>query len=315
MVNFFVLKKHWSLSVRDKDAIAILIGEECNKAETTAENLLRAPEACCIIQALTVLACCTRDPSLKTGDANEKFLYLRHPDSFKASLYQVINAMCQTFRVAYNSMDKIHLCLSGMPELMTDILEDMDDLTSTEAIDNIEYGISTLQRISNICVEQAKNANDECKNAINVIQELLECALATQGKSERRTAEAKHEFEQQQRLKKQQDDLIQELEKQYEEQRTIAREAMEDYKLRMTQSTAFNEVVGVMLLDNLNTLIHTIGKTTMNVTSAAGSIPIATADVIKELLLSNKTPVSKEELMAKAVVCKKISKISINNIF
>uniref|UniRef100_A0A914QPI3 Uncharacterized protein n=1 Tax=Panagrolaimus davidi TaxID=227884 RepID=A0A914QPI3_9BILA len=39
----------------------------------------------------------------------------------------------------------------------------------------------------------------------------------------------------------------------------------------------------------------------MNVTSAAGSIPIATADVIKELLLSNKTPVSKEELMAKAV--------------
>lgn len=130
MFLFFEFNKQYycrSLSTQSKKQIAVTIGKECEKAESTAEYLLHAPEACCIIEALAILAASfKKDASLKSGDKDEKFVYLRTPDSFRASLYQVINAMCAAFRTAHNSMDKIQLTLAGMSGLMADSQDAMD---------------------------------------------------------------------------------------------------------------------------------------------------------------------------------------------
>ena len=117
------------LEPTDKNKIIGCIQNECGKASCVAGNLLYAPEACCMVEILTVLAGCAKDPSLRSGDKDEQFLFLRTPGSFKASLYQVITSMCNAFRTAHNSMHKIHMNLEDIPEFMHDLLQAINEVS------------------------------------------------------------------------------------------------------------------------------------------------------------------------------------------
>ena len=117
-----------ALSKIEKGQLATVIGEECKRAITVSETLLHAPKAACMIETLTILACCTKDPSLRSGAIDEKFLYLRTPDSFKASLYQVINSMKEAFRTGHTCVERIRLSLENLPDCMEDIMDALEEV-------------------------------------------------------------------------------------------------------------------------------------------------------------------------------------------
>ena len=290
-----------ALSKHDKKSVGELIVEECTNAESIAENLFHAIEAGSMIRVLTVIAACTSDPSLKSGDKNETFVYLKRADSFKASLYQVVNAMCEAFRTAGNSMERIHLSLRGMPDQMNDILETINELDKSDSQEIIDNALKTISHVAETCATEAKQADDEFVKALNIIKELLECTIATKGRSERKETAAKLELKEHHRLEKQKKALLEELKIQYEEQQEIAREAMEEYKLRMSQSTNFTELVGIMLLDNITSLVDSVGKTAVNVSAALEKLPPNLATALQNEFNPSKAFLKKDEFMGQAM--------------
>uniref|UniRef100_A0A914RAV6 Uncharacterized protein n=1 Tax=Panagrolaimus davidi TaxID=227884 RepID=A0A914RAV6_9BILA len=180
-------------TLQDEKVIFEHIENGCNEAILTVKNLLHAPEACCMVEALIILACCTKDPSLISAEGIKTFRYLRTPGSYKSSLYQVINSVWNAFRVAYNSMQRIQLSLSGMPDLLNDLMEATNNLEEQDSQDIINNSLAAIEKSANKCVHSARDADDE----FEVTLELLRAAISTLGHSEHRAEAAEIDLQEQ----------------------------------------------------------------------------------------------------------------------
>ncbi len=86
--------------------------------------LHHAPQAVILVESLAVLAACTIDVSLVSDDYPAlKFKRLTCPGSFKASLYEVSTHICNAFRTADSSMNKIKMALIDMPNYFDNALD------------------------------------------------------------------------------------------------------------------------------------------------------------------------------------------------
>uniref|UniRef100_A0A914YXR0 Uncharacterized protein n=1 Tax=Panagrolaimus superbus TaxID=310955 RepID=A0A914YXR0_9BILA len=279
------------------------IGKECRKAETTAENLLHAPMACSLIQTLAILAKCTKDVSLISDDSKERFDYLKRPNSFRASLYEVINAMCKAFRTANNAMDKIHLSLESMPDLMNDCLEALYRPNDPDSQNIIDYALSFITDTADKCVKYAQEADKDCQFALSIIEELSVSAAATQGLKERRTETNQIEYDDQLRQQKQTEEAIKEYKNLIKEQKQVIEDAREDYKIRMAQSTDFTGVFGAMFVDNFEKIVSSAGNMVSLLGGPSGAIIKAAPGVVGAIagLLKDYTDSKKESLLDKVM--------------
>lgn len=200
-----------------------------------------------MVEALTILACCCKkDASLRNGRPDQKFDHLKNPESFKASLYQCINAMREVFRTGHNSMYKMKLSLTSMPTYMNDVLDLLNDVQFVKSFilifelfqlgdpDCKEILDGSLESIKNCldqCVLYANEAHTECIQAMNVITELTNSAIATQSRNEEEEDRVKKEIEEKQALQEQRKKQLKELEDLEAEQTKVVKEAMEEYKV------------------------------------------------------------------------------------
>uniref|UniRef100_A0AC34GND6 Uncharacterized protein n=1 Tax=Panagrolaimus sp. ES5 TaxID=591445 RepID=A0AC34GND6_9BILA len=247
------------LSADEKNQICEKIAYECKKAEITAGNLLHAPLACSLIQSLAVLASCTKDFSIKSGDSNEAYKYLNHRESFKSSLYTVINSMNEAFQVAHNSMETIDLSLSEIPQLMVDTLNALNEPNGVFSQQTINFSLSVLNQSAEKCVVAAKIANEGCEKALCAIKELSEASLATRGKTENRLEAAKKEHEEHELFKDHENKEIEEINEKIEEQKQHVDDAREMNRYQMKESTLLLSVMGAMAFDKLTSLTQSFG--------------------------------------------------------
>uniref|UniRef100_A0A914Y068 Uncharacterized protein n=1 Tax=Panagrolaimus superbus TaxID=310955 RepID=A0A914Y068_9BILA len=283
------------------DSAMCEIRQRSSEAVQTSKNLMSAPEACSMMEALTVFSSCIKkDPSLKSGDPLEKFEYLRRPDSLKGSLYQVANAMSQTFQTAHDSVTTIVDSLENMPTLMTDCLEAMEIIDQPGSQDVIDYALETLTYSAEQCVNAALEVDTDCSKALLIINELCEAATATDGRNKQEVEKTKGFIEQQNMLKMQQESLIKQLKADLAEQKGVVEEAMSDYKERMADANNFSSIVGAMLLDNLSGIVHTLTSSASNLVQAVASMPAGACSTLKDIMISS---FKKDELLTLAMVC------------
>uniref|UniRef100_A0AC34GFW4 Uncharacterized protein n=1 Tax=Panagrolaimus sp. ES5 TaxID=591445 RepID=A0AC34GFW4_9BILA len=243
----------------------------------------------------------------------EKFEHLRRPESLKASLYQVANAMSQTFQTAHDSVTTIVNSLENMPTLMTDCLEAMEIVSKLESIkactelfkidqpgsqDVIDYALETLTYSADDCVNAALEVDNDCTKALLIINELCEAATATDGRSKQEAEKTKNFIDQQNTLKMQQETLVKKLEADLAEQKSVVEEAMSDYKERMADANNFSSIVGAMLLDNLSGIVHTVTSSASNLVQAVASMPAGACSTLKDIMISS---FKKDELLTLAM--------------
>ena len=86
-----------------------------------------APQSVFLIHSLSILSICAPDLSLITTlMSKESFAHLKTPESFRASLYQVVCDMFDAFRIADSCMNKIHLSLKDLPDYFESALESIN---------------------------------------------------------------------------------------------------------------------------------------------------------------------------------------------
>uniref|UniRef100_A0A914RE40 Uncharacterized protein n=1 Tax=Panagrolaimus davidi TaxID=227884 RepID=A0A914RE40_9BILA len=211
--------------------------------------------------------------------------------------------MCKAFRTAHNSMDKIHLSLESMPDLMNDCLEALFRPQDPDSQDIIDYALSFITDAADRCVSSAQEADVDCKSALDIIEELSVAAKATQGRKERRTEENQIEYEDQLRQQKQTEEAIKEHKKLIKEQKEVIEDARADYKIRMAQSTDFSGVFGAMFVDNFEKIVSSAGNMVSLLGGSSGAILKAAPAVVQSVasLLKDYTDSKKESLLDKVM--------------
>ena len=90
----------------------------------SANMLYHGPQAVFLVESLALLSVCAPDPSLITAEMpREKFVRLKTPGSFRASLYQVAANMCAAFQTADYSMNTIRASLVDLPDYFETTLD------------------------------------------------------------------------------------------------------------------------------------------------------------------------------------------------
>jgi hypothetical protein len=287
-----------ALSKIAKDEITKLIADECQKAETNANLIISAPQACCMIEILTVLASCAKPISLVCPNGKNKFEHLKTPDSFKASLYQVINEMSDAFRVAHNSMTKINNNLKGMPSILNDIFEGIADPEDTQEI--IDDSMKSIKVIANNCTKAADEAVSGCSSALKTIEELNQGTVATQERSDARLEAAKKEEEIAKKQKEQDEKVLKELTEHVERQKRLADEALEDYKKLMSQNSDMGNMFMMALMDSFQNVVHTATSTVKDLGNFVGGIP---QDIMRgaKNIISDHTYLNKKDFLSAGV--------------
>lgn len=287
-----------ALSKVAKDEITKLIAEECQKAETNASLIVAAPKACCMIEILTVLASCTKQISLLSPEGQNKFQHLKTPDSFKASLYQVINEMSEAFRVAHNSMTKINNNLKGMPSVLNDIFEGIADPEDTQEI--IDDSMKSIKGIANNCTKAAEEAVGGCSSALKTIEELTQATVATQQRSDARFEAAKKEEDIAKQQKEQEEKTLKELQEHVEKQKKLADEALEDYKKLMSEGSDMGNMFMMALMDSFQNVVQTATSTVKDLGNFVGEIP---KDIMRSAknIMSDHTYLNRKDFLSAGV--------------
>uniref|UniRef100_A0A914Q2G2 Uncharacterized protein n=1 Tax=Panagrolaimus davidi TaxID=227884 RepID=A0A914Q2G2_9BILA len=268
-----------ALSVLNKKEINAFVNDKCEKAQTNAEKLLRAPEICCMIESLTLFARCAKPINLRCNESQE-FIHLRTPESLTASIYQLTNAMEEIFRVSGFSMN-----LEKIPTYMNECLEALENPNGDDSQEIIEWAIPGIHRATTICVDAAKEPYQKCVKALEIIHELHQAVLALQDSKTTRTEKNKEELDKQQRLKEQHEDELNEIKKQLEIQQQNAENARKNYSDTLKNNNEVSLTIFTMIMDNLNIICR----------GAAAVGQLATGSLYN--LHNNKPIISKEGLI------------------
>lgn len=151
------------------------------QAHANWENYLTpAPMSIAFLGELVFISS-KQDFSIRDGNPEGGFKFIKYPDSFRACLMQVCNSGWRAFNQAHKSMDQIFLHTQNVPTYIkrtVQILLQNDDVLVKSLLPDT---LDSIANISTSCVELAKSVESKFLDVTELITELLEtCTCAKQ---------------------------------------------------------------------------------------------------------------------------------------
>jgi len=129
------------------------------------------------------------DFSLAEFAPQKGFKYMRHPESFRASLVKVSNDGWQAFMTAHTNMDQIQLYMAQIPVQMKTSLKLIANGSPTLIGQLLPVSLNEVERISNVCVEKSAETAKAFDAVMRLLGELLESTSSSQGVYQSRLTE------------------------------------------------------------------------------------------------------------------------------
>uniref|UniRef100_A0A914E830 Uncharacterized protein n=1 Tax=Acrobeloides nanus TaxID=290746 RepID=A0A914E830_9BILA len=202
------------MPVNPNPELAVVQGDQCDQTILTviqdcralSENttmLYSGTLTVCLMQSLSVLASCGSDLSLVTQDTPQSsFEHLKNPNSFRASIYQLLTIISDAFRQANNSMSTIRAALSTMPDYFVDLIEHLGPKLTDEPIDGLINDIlGDLKDSVDKCKEVSLEALKPINHVLEVVDELVHASSGTKNVNEKAKVELQKLIEQMEEAK------------------------------------------------------------------------------------------------------------------
>jgi hypothetical protein len=119
------------------------------------------------------------------------FKYMRHPESFRASLVQVTNDGWQAFMNAHTNMDQIQLYMQQIPVQIKTSMKILSGGSTQLVGDLLPISLNQIQKIGETCVNLSSNTANGFDTVMLLLGELLEVTTSSQGGYEHHLAEVK----------------------------------------------------------------------------------------------------------------------------
>jgi len=134
------------------------------------------------------------DFSLTKDAPRDGFKYMRHPESFRASLVQVSNDGWTAFMNAHKNMDKIQLYMQQVPAQVKTAIKILSQASPKVVERMLPITLNKIQEIGRTCVELSSETESKFADVMLLLGELLAVTVTSQGKHEQMLAEVQTEL-------------------------------------------------------------------------------------------------------------------------
>ncbi len=213
--------------------------------------------SCLAISVLGQLMLVTqeRDISLESAPPKDGFKLIKYPHSLRASLVQVANDGYRAFQAAHINMDKINQFLTGVPDLINEVIKATATGTPDDVAFMTELALESLKERADKCVTLAHDTESKFGHVMDELMELQEASASQKGVEDKKLEEA---LLKQQILKNRQANQQKEMEE-LEEAKKKNRKLLEEATSQFTEALDSMPTAGDMFLAKLGeTLIDTI---------------------------------------------------------
>uniref|UniRef100_A0A914E7G4 Uncharacterized protein n=1 Tax=Acrobeloides nanus TaxID=290746 RepID=A0A914E7G4_9BILA len=168
----------------------------CRGMNDNLSMLYSGTRTVCLMESLSVLASCGTDVPLVTEQmpAN-KFHRLKNPHSFRASIYQLIAAISDAFRVSNTCMGTIRAALSDIPNNFSDIIEMLAAQNESD-LETIQDTFTSITTSADKCIQMAAQAEKPLDHVLQIIDELCHASAGAKGVNEKTKLELQKLMEQ-----------------------------------------------------------------------------------------------------------------------
>jgi uncharacterized protein YdbL (DUF1318 family) len=208
-----LLQASWTTSAPTEDALIIRSVRDASganafsdiKSNDTSVSIILEPDAPWeefIAPAPTVVALLGQlmvisgkvDFSLQENAPQGGFKYMRHPESFRASLVQVSNDGWTAFLKAHTNMDKIQLYMQQIPAQVKTSVKIISQASPKLVERLLPIALSRIQEIGRTCVDLAAETETKFVDVMLLLGELLAVTESSKGTHERKLAEVQTEL-------------------------------------------------------------------------------------------------------------------------
>jgi len=134
------------------------------------------------------------DFSLKENAPRDGFKYMRHPESFRASLVQVSNDGWSAFMNAHKNMDKIQLYMQQIPAQVKTSIKILTQASPKLVERLLPIALNKIQEIGRTCVELSADTETKFADVMLLLGELLAVTESSRGTHEQQLAEVEAEL-------------------------------------------------------------------------------------------------------------------------
>ncbi|KAI0793599.1 hypothetical protein C8Q74DRAFT_1314667 [Fomes fomentarius] len=160
----------------------------------SADVLVPAPMAVSILGQLTLVATTT---DFKLVQPTNGFKHVRYPDSFRATIMQLVNTGALSLNQSFVNFDEINKrCAAvrpGVNNIVQLLVGDEDNTPRQNEIAverHLPNQIAALSKTIQACLEKAKETDTVFNQLLELTMEIHESCAATQGENEERVREA-----------------------------------------------------------------------------------------------------------------------------
>ncbi|KAI0644313.1 hypothetical protein C8Q79DRAFT_140560 [Trametes meyenii] len=160
----------------------------------SADVLVPAPMAVAILGQLTLVATATDFKMTKPRDG---FRYVHYPDSFRATIMQLVNTGALSLNQSFANFDEINKRCAAIRPGVNNIVQLLVGDERNTARENdlaiqryLPNQINSLSQTIKACLNKAKETDDTFHQLLELTMEIHESCTATQGENEMRIREA-----------------------------------------------------------------------------------------------------------------------------
>jgi hypothetical protein len=134
------------------------------------------------------------DFSLQENAPRDGFKYMRHPESFRASLVQVSNDGWGAFMNAHKNMDKIQLYMQQVPAQVKTAIKILSQASPKLVERLLPITLNKIQEIGRTCVELSAETESKFADVMLLLGELLAVTESSRGTHEQQLAQVEVEL-------------------------------------------------------------------------------------------------------------------------
>ncbi|CAF3992404.1 unnamed protein product [Rotaria magnacalcarata] len=169
---------------------------------------------------------------------------MRHPQSFRATLIQIANDGYDAFSQAHSSMNQIQIYMSLIPGHVKTSLRILVSASPRLLERLLVPSLSNIDRIGRECSRLASNTHDQFVNVMQLLGEVIEVTTLAQGIHVQKLKDVEIELNISRVMEKQQQQIIETIQKHYNEAQASVREAQTAYTKALNDlPTGWNKIL------------------------------------------------------------------------
>ncbi|KAJ3371893.1 hypothetical protein GGF31_002553 [Allomyces arbusculus] len=147
-------------------------------------HLLALPMTVGLLGEVQLLAT-KRDFSLRASMPAGGFEHIKWPDSFRASLVQIVSMGWESFNLAHTKMTRIKLASCTVPDTVNELYEVLVHGDEDEVAEYAPEKLEVLAKVAAKCKKDAEDVTDKFGKVLNLVSELHQACFNQQSITER----------------------------------------------------------------------------------------------------------------------------------